>query len=216
MPTTGMLQVDRIKIRKECSTKNKNIQHDKIKILLWLIFHYRCINGGKSDFNEDQATATDLLLKSHLRTDIARSCLDINLLHSLPKSQTPSPGPGSPNFNCSKPGPGSPNFNCSKLNSPSNSPRRRHTIKQISVDPESSDDDSTEADHNQTKPQLISTALSSETELIDFVSSGSHKTDSAQSPASRKKLPAPKTLNIATPHNHVNHHEEMVSYQASR
>ena len=62
----------------------------------------RCINGGKSDHNEDQATATDLLLTHHFRTDVSTSCLDISLSRSLSHSGghgggKQSPGPGSPN-----------------------------------------------------------------------------------------------------------------------
>lgn len=87
-----------------------------------------CINGGKSDFNEDQATATDLHLVHHLRTDMSLSCFDISLSHSFPRRyrRTTSPGPSSSDLNSST----------SKIPS-LHSPTKKPLVKQLSDIPRS-------------------------------------------------------------------------------
>ena len=77
------------------------VGNQNVGFLTMPLISSRCINGGKSDNNEDQATATDLLLTHHFRTDIATSCLDISLSNSLSHSGDSgrgkaSPGPNSP------------------------------------------------------------------------------------------------------------------------
>ena len=159
---------------------------------------FRCINGGKSDFNEDQATGTELHLKSHLRTDIALSCLDISLSNSLSKKETPSPGPSTPTSNFAK------------ANSQPYNLIPRHTIKRRSDHLVSPDKDTEKDPITGKPPGILSTSLSSETELIDFVGSTSDEQENKPKLVSTR---TPEILNIVPQLNHMmtEHHEEKVS-----
>lgn len=175
-----------------------------------------CINGGKSDFNEDQATATDLHLKSHFRTDIAISCLDISLSNSPPHRQktTASPGPGSPDLNLAR-----------TNKSSSQSPKLKHIEKQSSNDPEDSpnlenhakepsdDDLKANLDKENQIDQRISKSEESlsvpsprEIEMNDFVSSMSVEPGRIKH---APKIPAVNTLNQQK-HMKAKQEEEMI------
>lgn len=166
-----------------------------------------CINGGKSDFNEDQATATDLRLTLHLRTDIALSCLDISLTNSLPPRQiaTTSPGPSSPDLNFAKmtksssQSPEQRNAKNQPSDSPNDSLKLGNTIKK-----EPSDDlkissvkDGQNVRTLSESEESLSVPSPREVEMTEFVRSTSVDSD--------RKHHVPKSLPI----NIVNHQNHM-------